>query len=125
MISVQAAGCAPIVKAFEEGKEKAEPWPEPHTMASGLRVPSAIGDFLMLRAIRESDGRAIAVEEERLAHAVTEIGRMEGVFAAPEGAATLLALERLLDDHQVSASDRIVLFNTGTGLKYLEGLGLG
>ena len=125
MISVQSTGCAPIVKAFEEGKEKAEPWPEPQTIASGLRVPSAIGDFLMLRAIRESGGRAIAVEEERLTHAVLEIGRMEGVFAAPEGAATLLALERLVDDRQISASDRIVLFNTGTGLKYLDGLGLG
>lgn len=125
MISVQSTGCAPIVKAFEEGREKAEPWPEPQTIASGLRVPSAIGDFLMLRAIRESGGRAIAVEEERLTHAVLEIGRMEGVFAAPEGGATLLALERLVDDRQISASDRIVLFNTGTGLKYLDGLGLG
>lgn len=125
MISVQSSGCAPIVKAFEEGKEKAEPWPEPHTIASGLRVPSAIGDFLMLRAIRESEGRAIAIDEEKLVRAVVDIGRNEGLFAAPEGGATLLALERLVDDRQVSGSDRIVLFNTGTGLKYVDGLGLG
>jgi threonine synthase len=125
MISVQSTGCAPIVKAFEEGKDRAEPWPEPHTIASGLRVPSAIGDFLMLRALRESGGRAVAVEEERLVWAVREVGRLEGIFCAPEGAATILALERLIEDRDVSPSDRIVLFNTGTGLKYLDALGPG
>jgi threonine synthase len=122
MVSVQSSGCAPIVKAFEEGREKAEPWPEPQTIASGLRVPSAIGDFLILRALRESGGRAVAVEEERLAWAVREVGRFEGIFCAPEGAATILALERLIEDRHVSPAERIVLFNTGTGLKYLDAL---
>lgn len=124
MVAVQSDGCAPIVKAFHEGKEKADPWPDPQTVASGLRVPSAIGDFLMLRALRQSGGTAVAVDEERLVAAVREIGRLEGVFAAPEGAATLLALERLIEERKVSASDRIVLFNTGTGLKYIETLRL-
>ena len=125
MISVQSSGCAPIVKAFEQGKDKAEPWPEPQTIASGLCVPSAIGDFLMLRALRESSGRAVAAAEDRLIWAVREIGRLEGIFCAPEGAATILALERLIDDRQVSPSDRIVLFNTGTGLKYIEAMAAG
>ena len=122
MISVQSDGCAPIVRAFEAGLQKAEPWEDPQTIASGLRVPSAIGDFLMLRALRESGGRAVAVPEDELVGAVREIGRQEGIFAAPEGAATLLALRRLLADRQVSSADRVVLFNTGTGLKYLDSL---
>ncbi|HET6371749.1 MAG TPA: threonine synthase, partial [Candidatus Polarisedimenticolia bacterium] len=125
MVSVQSTGCAPIVKAFEEGREKAEPWPEPATIASGLRVPSAIGDFLILRGIRESGGRAVAAPEEKLASAVAEIGRLEGIFTAPEGAATLLALQRLLEERHISTSDRVVLFNTGTGLKYLDALSHG
>ncbi|HZI92854.1 MAG TPA: threonine synthase, partial [Patescibacteria group bacterium] len=110
MISVQSDGCAPIVRAFELGMEKAEPWLDPRTIASGLRVPSAIGDFLMLRALRESNGRAVAVAEDALVGAVREIGQLEGIFTAPEGAATVLALQRLLEDRQVSTSDRIVLF---------------
>ncbi len=123
MVSVQSTGCAPIVKAFEEGREKAEPWPDPATVASGLRVPAAIGDFLILRALRESGGCAVAVEEAQLIPAVKRIGSLEGIFTAPEGAATLLALERLLDEKRVGAGERIVLFNTGTGLKYLDALG--
>ncbi len=125
MVAVQSTGCAPIVKAFEQGREKAEPWPDPATIAAGICVPSAIGDFLMLRALRESRGRAVAVEEESLVPAVTEIGRLEGIFAAPEGAATLLGLRRLLDDRQVDPAERIVLFNTGAGLKYLDALAFG
>ena len=122
MVSVQSDGCAPIVRAFEAGVETAEPWENPQTIASGLRVPSAIGDFLMLRALRESGGAAVAVPEDELVSAVREVGRLEGVFAAPEGAATVLALRRLLDERKISGSDRIVLFNTGTGLKYLDAL---
>jgi len=122
MISVQSSGCAPIVKAFEEGKEKAEPWPDPATVASGLRVPSAIGDFLILGALRESGGCAVAAPETSLIPAVKEIGRLEGIFTAPEGAATLVALQRLLDEGKVDPGERVVLFNTGTGLKYLDAL---
>ncbi len=125
MVSVQSSGCAPIVKAFDEGKENAEPWPDPHTIASGLCVPSAIGDFLMLRALRESGGAAVAAEEEKLVAAVKEIGGLEGIFACPEGAACVLALRRLLEERKVSAADRVVLFNTGTGLKYLDALPFG
>ena len=122
MVSVQSDGCAPIVRAFEQGRDKAEPWENPHTIASGLRVPSAIGDFLMLRALRDSGGAAVAVPEDELVPAVKEMGRLEGVFAAPEGAATVPALRRLLADRKISSSDRVVLFNTGTGLKYLDAL---
>ena len=120
MISVQSDGCAPIVRAFESGLDRAEPWDDPRTIASGLRVPSAIGDFLMLRALRESGGRAVAVPEDDLVGAVKEIGRLEGIFVAPEGAATVLAVERLIAERQIDAGERVVLFNTGTGLKYLD-----
>ncbi len=122
MIVAQSSGCAPIVKAFNEGSESADLWPDPRTIASGLRVPSAIGDFLILRAVRESDGWAVAVEEKELAGAVRDVGKLEGIFCAPEGAATVLALARMLDERRLDPSDRIVLFNTGTGLKYLDAL---
>jgi len=125
MIAVQSTGCAPIVRAFEQGAVKAEPWDSPATVASGLRVPSAIGDFLILRALRKSSGTAVAVEEEKIIPAVAEIGRCEGIFAAPEGAATLLALRRLLDERVISPRERVVLFNTGTGLKYLDAMPFG
>ncbi len=120
MISVQSAGCAPIVRAFERGLDRAEPWSDPVTIASGLRVPSAIGDFLMLRAIRQSGGCALAVEDDLLGPAVREAGANEGLLMAPEGAATLPALRRLLDERKIDAGERVVLFNTGTGLKYLD-----
>lgn len=120
MVTVQASGCAPIVQAFSEGKRFAEEFPDATTIASGLRVPRAIGDFLILDAIRESGGTAIAVTDEELLEAVAEIGALEGVFCAPEGAACLPALRKLLDDKVIEPEERIVLFNTGAGVKYLE-----
>jgi len=120
MVTVQASGCAPIVRAFEEGKRFAEEFPNAETVASGLRVPRAIGDFLILDALRESGGTAIAVTDDELIAATSEIGTAEGIFCAPEGAACLPALRKLLDAGQVSANERVVLFNTGAGVKYLE-----
>ncbi len=120
MVTVQAAGCAPIVKAFEEGKRFADEFPDAETVASGLRVPRAIGDFLILDALRESNGTALAVSDEELLAATGEIGAAEGVFCAPEGAACLPALRTLIDSGAVGRNDRVVLFNTGAGVKYLE-----
>jgi threonine synthase len=120
MVTVQAAGCAPIVRAFERGERFAEEFPDAHTTASGLRVPRAVGDFLILDALRASNGTAVAVTDEELLAAATEIGAAEGIFAAPEGAACLPALRKLLDAGQVRRDERVVLFNTGAGVKYLE-----
>jgi threonine synthase len=120
MVTVQAAGCAPIVQAFEEGKRFADEFPNAATTASGLRVPKAIGDFLILDALRESGGTAVAVTDEELIEATGEIGATEGIFCAPEGAACLPALRQLLESGEVSSSDRVVLFNTGSGVKYME-----
>ncbi len=120
LISVQAEGCAPIPQAFAEGKEFAEPWPNPQTAALGLRVPSAVGDFLILRAIRETNGEAIAVSENEWREGVKLIGHHTGIFACPEGGAVLAALIRLQADNKVDPSDGVVLFNTGTGFKYLQ-----
>jgi threonine synthase len=120
MITVQSAGCAPIVNAFESGERFADEFPNAATVASGLRVPKAIGDFLILDAIRESGGSAIAVTDKELVEATKEIGAAEGVFCAPEGAACLPALRKLIDQGKVSRNDRVVLFNTGAGVKYLE-----
>ena len=120
MVSIQAAGCAPIVRAFEAGADVAEPWKDAHTVASGLRVPGAVGDFLMLRAIRESGGTAVAVTDEELMACVREVAAATGIFAAPEGAATLAGLKHLVKRGLVSETDRVVLFNTGTGLKYID-----
>src|SRR5947208_3473669 len=120
MITVQASGCAPIVNAVEQGKRFADEFPNAHTTASGLRVPKAIGDFLILDALRASGGTAVAVTDEELISATKEIGSLEGVFCAPEGAACLPALRKLMEAGQVSESDRVVLFNTGSGVKYLE-----
>jgi threonine synthase len=118
MYSVQAAGCAPIVRAFEEGRESARPWENASTYASGLQVPSARGDVLMLRAIRESGGSAIAVTDEAMRDAVLRVGAAEGIHASPEGGATLCALRELASRGLVRSDEAIVLFNTGTGLKY-------
>jgi len=123
MVTVQAAGCAPIVRAFEEGKRAAAEFENAHTVASGLRVPKAIGDFLILDALRESGGTAVAVTDEELLAAVGEIGAAEGLFVAPEGAACLPALRKLLERGEVNADERVVLFNTGAGVKYLESFG--
>ena len=120
MVTVQAAGCAPIVQAFEEGKRFADEFPDAATTASGLRVPKAIGDFLILDALRESGGTAVAVTDEELIAATAEIGATEGIFCAPEGAACLPALRQLLETGEVTANDRVVLFNTGSGVKYIE-----
>lgn len=122
MISVQAEGCAPIVRAFEEGTEHATEFENAATLASGLRVPKAIGDFLILRAVRASGGRAISVTDAAMVQAVREIGSTEGLFVAPEGAACLPALRTLIELGEVSAGERIVLFNTGAGVKYIDAL---
>ena len=120
MISVQAAGCAPIVRAYSAGEEHAEPWIDPETIAAGLRVPAAVGDFLMLKAIRDSGGCALSVTDEELMASASKMAVAVGSFPAPEGAATLSALEKLIAQNLVSERDRVVLFNTGTGLKYIE-----
>ncbi len=118
MVSVQAAGCAPIVRAYEAGAEFATPWQGATTVADGLRVPAAVGDFLILRAIRESAGTALAVSDEATIAAMLEIGRLEGLFVAPEAAATLVALKQMIADGQVQPDEKVVLFITGSGLKY-------
>jgi threonine synthase len=118
MVAVQSEGCAPIVKAWEEGADHAEPWQDAVTIASGIRVPSAIGDFLILRAIRESDGFAIAVPDSEISEAQERLAGSDGLLTSPEGAATVAALERARDRGLVGANDRVVLFNCGSGLKY-------
>jgi threonine synthase len=123
MVTVQAAGCAPIVRAFEEGKRFADEFPDAATTASGLRVPRAIGDFLILDALRASKGKAISVTDEELIAATHEIGASEGLFCAPEGAACLPALRKLIAAGEVLETERVVLFNTGAGVKYLESYG--
>jgi threonine synthase len=123
MVTVQSEGCAPIVKAFENGERFADMFENAATVASGLRVPKAIGDFLILDAIRASGGTAIAVSDEELIDAVKEIGSAEGLFVAPEGGACLPALKVLLSRQLVDRGERVVLFNTGAGVKYLEAFG--
>ncbi|HXP06102.1 MAG TPA: threonine synthase [Stellaceae bacterium] len=118
MVAVQAAGCAPMVKAWEDGIEHAPRWPDAHTFAAGIRVPQAVGDFLILRAVRESDGFAIAVDDSAIADAWREVARDEGLLLCPEGAATFAAYRQALADGRVAASDRVVLFNCASGLKY-------
>jgi len=120
MVSVQADGCAPIVRAFEEGTETARPWKNARTGASGLRVPVAVADFLMLRAIRDSGGCAVSVSDQELIAATHEMARNTGIFPAPEGGATFAAVRKLLERDDIEADERIVLFNTGSGYKYLE-----
>jgi threonine synthase len=118
MIAVQAAGCAPMVRAFEANVEHAERWENAHTIASGIRVPQAIGDFLILRAVRESGGVAIAVTDEAITEGLNEVAREEGFLMCPEGAATYAAFKQSLADGRIKRSDRVVLFNCATGLKY-------
>lgn len=120
MISVQSATCAPIVRAFHAGERFAAEFENASTVASGLRVPKAIGDFLIIDAIRASGGTAVAVTDEELIAAVGEIGAAEGIFAAPEGAACLPALRKLIADGALEQGETVVLFNTGAGVKYLE-----
>src|SRR3954451_563517 len=123
MVSVQAAQCAPIVRAFERGEARSEVFPNARTIADGLRVPKAIGDFLVLRAVRESGGTALAVTDADMVRDMKELGAMEGISAAPEGGASLTALKQLLARGMIASSDTVVLFNTGGALKYLDVLG--
>ncbi len=118
MVVVQAAGCAPMVKAWREGAEHAERWAEAHTFAAGIRVPQGIGDFLILRAVRESGGFAIAVDDDAIMRAWTKVAKTEGLLLCPEGAATYAAYEQALADGRVGSRDRVVLFNCASGLKY-------
>ncbi len=119
MFSVQATGCAPMVRAWEEGREDAGMWDNATTYAAGLRVPGAVGDFLILRAIRESGGGAVAVPDAEMEEWVGIVGSATGVFAAPEGGATAAAVPRLMEMGLIGANDEVVLFNTGSGLKYV------
>jgi threonine synthase len=118
MVAVQAAGCAPIVRAYETGARHAERWENAHTIAAGIRVPQALGDFIILRAVRESGGFAAAVTDEAIAAARTEVARAEGLLLCPEAAATYAALKQALADGRIRRDERVMLFNCATGLKY-------
>jgi len=118
MVAVQAAGCAPMVRAFEDGVEHAPRWENAHTVASGIRVPQAVGDFLILRAVRESKGFAIAVDDDAITAAVDEVARKEGFLMCPEGGATYAAYKQSLADGRVTRQEQVVLFNCASGLKY-------
>jgi threonine synthase len=118
MVTVQSDGCAPMVRAFANGDEFAELWQGAATVADGLRVPAAVGDFLILRALRESGGTAVSVPDEEMLRLASVMGRYTGIFPAPEGAACLAAQMALLRDGWIGADARVVLFNTGSGLKY-------
>ena len=120
MFSVQASGCAPIVRAFDAGEKFAAEFPNAHTVASGLRVPKAIGDFLMLNILCESKGGAIAVDDDEMIRTVREVGSQEGLFVAPEGAACFAALKKLRASGKIDIGERVVIFNTGSGIKYLD-----
>ena len=120
MYSVQASGCAPIVRAFETGADHATEFPNAQTRASGLRVPKAIGDFLMLRILRESGGGAIAIDDDEMIRVTREVGGAEGLFIAPEGAACFAALRALINSGKIKLDEQVVVFNTGSGIKYLE-----
>jgi len=120
MICVQAEGCAPIPKAFQQGEPASQMWPDAHTLAAGLRVPKAYGDFIILDIIRKSAGTAIAVSDDAIMEGVKELASVEGIFACPEGGAALAAYEQLLQSGFLKTSDKVVLFNTGSGYKYLD-----
>jgi threonine synthase len=120
LVSVQARNCAPIVRAFQEGRQRARPWESASTIADGLRVPRAIGDFLILNALRESGGTAVAVTDEAMVRGMLILGAREGVSAAPEGGAALAGLEALVAGGTIKPHESVVLFNTGGALKYLD-----
>src|SRR5205809_5838501 len=120
MFSVQAAGCAPIVRAFEAGEKNAAEFPDAHTIASGLRVPKAIGDFLVLNILRQSNGGAIAIDDKEMIRMGREVGSREGLFVAPEAAACFAALKSLRSANKIGSGERVVIFNTGSGIKYLD-----
>jgi threonine synthase len=115
---VQASGCAPIVRAFEAGEEHAERWEDAHTIAAGIRVPRAVGDFLILRAVRDSGGKALGVGDPAILKAVADCARADGLLLCPEGGATLAAYREALRTGEVDEDERVVLFNCATGLKY-------
>jgi threonine synthase len=119
MVSVQSAGCAPVVRAFQENRARTDYWEGAQTIAAGLRVPGTFADRQILAALRESGGTAVAVTDEEILLAQTEIAALEGIFPAPEGAATLAAAKRLRDAGWLKVDDRVVLYNTGSGLKYI------
>ena len=123
MVTVQAEGCAPIIRAFDAGAEKAAPWENAHTVADGLRVPRAIGDFLVLRAVRESGGAAVAVSDADMVAGMRDMGAFEGISAAPESGAALQALRVLVGNGRIQPHETVVVFNTGGALKYLDVLG--
>jgi threonine synthase len=120
MVSVQSEGCAPIVKAYEEGKKESTFFHNAETKAAGLRVPKALGDFLVLNAARESGGKCLAVSDDELMDGVSDISKHEGIFVCPEGAATYAALIKMLAEGSVDKDEQVVLFNTGSGLKYTD-----
>src|SRR5262249_57746798 len=120
MIAVQAAGCAPVVKAWEEHKPTAEMWQNAHTLAAGLRVPKPYADYIILDILKQSGGTAVAVSEDEIFAGVREWASKEGLFAAPEGAACLPAYQRLLREGFLKPTDKVVIFNTGSGLKYID-----
>src|SRR5438876_2400185 len=120
MFAVQAAGCAPIVRAFEAGEKNAAEFPDAHTIASGLRVPKAIGDFLVLNILRQSNGGAIAIDDKEMIRMGREVGSREGLFLAPEAAACFAALKSLRSASKIGSGERVVIFNTGSGIKYLD-----
>jgi threonine synthase len=120
MVSVQASGCAPIVKAFDDNKSTAEPWQNAQTIASGLRVPQAVADFLMLQAIRDSRGTALSVSDDEMLAEIPRVGAAEGIFFCPEGAACVAALRRLIKNKWVKPDEEVLIFNTASGLKYLD-----
>src|SRR5205085_4270846 len=120
MFSVQASGCAPIVRAFESNEQFAPEFPNAHTIASGLRVPKAVGDFLMLRILRESNGGGITIDDEEMIRSTREVGAKEGLFVAPEGAACFAAAQALVRQSKILPDERVVIFNTGSGIKYLD-----
>jgi threonine synthase len=120
LVAVQAEGCAPLVRAWEEGREESEFWPGAATVASGLRVPKALGDFIVLRAVRETGGTCVAVSDREILDAVARLAREEGLLVCPEGAATLAAAVRLRDMGWLTGDARVLLLNTGSGLKYPE-----
>jgi threonine synthase len=120
MVSVQADGCAPIVRAFNEGKETADPWRDARTIASGLRVPRAIADFLILQVLRESRGMALSVSDQEMVAGIDEVGRLEGIFFCPEAGAGIAALRRLVKQGWIGPEETALIFNTASGLKYLD-----
>ena len=119
-VAAQAEGCAPIVKAFVEGAHESESWPDPHTFAAGIRVPKALGDFIVLKALRESSGIAVAVSEREIERAMKAAGGAEGMLVCPEGGAAIAATSKLRRDGWIRENEEVVIFNTGTGLKYAE-----